>query len=686
MAIRLLPPQLANQIAAGEVVERPASVVKELVENCIDAGATELHIDIEKGGARRIRIRDNGSGIPKDELELALSRHATSKIASLDDLEAIHSLGFRGEALASISSVSRLCLSSKPAQQAQAWQAWCEGRDMQVTLEPTSHPDGTTVDVQDLFFNTPARRKFLRTEKTEFGHIDEVVRRIALACPAVEIKLSHNQQLLRHYPKAIAESQILSRLQQIAGKRFADEAIFLELAADAESGQTLGIRGWIAPPDACRHQTDVQYMYVNGRMMKDKLLNHAVRQAYGDSLASDRQATYILYITLPANDVDVNVHPAKHEVRFQQARQVHDFVLLQLREALGAHVHAQQEQGYTHHYEYSQLQAKPESSAAFGSEFSGAGVSGAGVSTTGAPTPGAATPGAATAGASKMHQNGPTPGGENSEAASGTGRSILPGAFVVGQGRGTASKPSANQIREQEAYQSLFQTPLPASETATANANFNTQDAPSFEHSNAAEAGEKGSESYKYLSLLEDRWLLLQTDSKLALLDIQQAQFRVQTQRIRQQLAIGLSGQPLLMPVQLKIEHSKALEFPMLLNRCGVMLVEKRLRGGQYQLTIQQVPEPLRKGDLGKSIPKLLAILDEIIAATNPPEGNFEEAQVSTYLQNSTLAEWLAEQGLKEAYSVVESKQWLAFLQQTSGWQRCLQPLNWRGALRHDEN
>lgn len=341
MPIQKLPIQLANQIAAGEVVERPASVVKELVENSIDAGATDIQIDIERGGHRRIRIRDNGSGIAKDELTLALSRHATSKIASLDDLEAILSLGFRGEALASISSVSRLTLSSKTEPQESGWKAFCEGRDMDINVEPTSHLTGTTVDVEDLFFNTPARRKFLRTEKTEFGHIDEVIRRIALACPNIAFKLTHNGQTSKHYPIAKSENTSKSRVGKVIGQRFVDESLRLE----SQVGD-VKIQGWVSPPQACRHQQDAQYFFVNGRMMRDKLLNHAVRQAFGTELPEDRYATYILYLTLPAQDVDVNVHPAKHEVRFHQSRQVHDFVLSAVRSALGEVVSTESSHGY----------------------------------------------------------------------------------------------------------------------------------------------------------------------------------------------------------------------------------------------------------------------------------------------------------------------------------------------------
>lgn len=328
MAIQILSPQLANQIAAGEVVERPASVVKELVENSLDAGATRIDIDIERGGEKLIRIRDNGSGISKDELVLALARHATSKIATLDDLEAIMSMGFRGEALASISSVSRLTLTSKPAEQSEAWQAYAEGRDMAVTVKPAAHPNGTTVEVLDLFYNTPARRKFMRTEKTEFGHIDEVVRRIALSRPDVTINLNHNGKLVKQYRAAKGEAQQERRLANICGTGFMQGA----LAISWEHGD-LGIKGWVVSPSSTP-VSDIQYCYVNGRMMRDRLINHAIRQAYEGHLDDNQQPAYVLYLTIDPQQVDVNVHPAKHEVRFHQARLVHDFIYQGVRTAL----------------------------------------------------------------------------------------------------------------------------------------------------------------------------------------------------------------------------------------------------------------------------------------------------------------------------------------------------------------
>ncbi len=328
MSIKLLAPQLANQIAAGEVVERPASVVKELIENSIDAGASRIDVEIEKGGHKRIRIRDNGSGISKDELELALSRHATSKISSLDDLESILSLGFRGEALASISSVSRLTLTSRPEGQSEAWQAHCEGRDMAVKLNPVAHPQGTSIDVADLFYNTPARRKFLRTEKTEFQHIDDVVKRIALSHPEVAFTLKHNDKMIRRYPVG-ADAGRENRIAAVAGKKFVDNAIYTQVDYDG-----ICLEAWLGNENVLRSSTDCQFSFVNGRGMRDKLILHAIRQAYESAWGIVEQPAFVVYLTVSPRDVDVNVHPAKHEVRFQQSRLVHDFICKSVLDAL----------------------------------------------------------------------------------------------------------------------------------------------------------------------------------------------------------------------------------------------------------------------------------------------------------------------------------------------------------------
>ena len=311
MAIQILSPQLANQIAAGEVVERPVSVIKELVENSIDAGSTQIDIDIEQGGSKLIRIRDNGGGIAKDELALALARHATSKISSLDDLDTIMSLGFRGEALASISSVARLTLTSRTADQSEAWQVYAEGRDMKPTIKPAAHPVGTSVEVLDLFYNTPARRRFLKTEKTEFMHIEEFVRRIALARPDVSFNLQHNGKLIKQYRASALEK----RVELVCGRTFVQKAVKLDWQHD-----DLLIQGWVASNEI----SDLQYFYVNGRVIKDKLINHALRQAYISR--TNEQQSYVVFLQIDPKQVDVNVHPAKHEVRFHEARLVHDFV------------------------------------------------------------------------------------------------------------------------------------------------------------------------------------------------------------------------------------------------------------------------------------------------------------------------------------------------------------------------
>lgn len=332
MTIKILSPQLANQIAAGEVVERPASVVKELVENSLDAGASKIHIDIENGGTRLIRVRDNGIGIAKEELGLALARHATSKISSIEDLEAILSLGFRGEALASISSVSRLTLTSRTAEQNEAWQVYAQGRDMEVTLQPASHPVGSSVEVENLFFNTPARRKFLRTDKTEFSHIDELIRRIALAKPNIAFTLTHNGKTIRQYKSAVDFSQKVKRVSTICGEDFMQNALQLDWKHDH-----LSLSGWVATPNFYRNQNDLAYCYINGRMVRDKVINHAIRQAYADYLTTEYYPAFVLFLDLDPNEVDVNVHPTKHEVRFHQQRLIHDFIYQGISHALASH-------------------------------------------------------------------------------------------------------------------------------------------------------------------------------------------------------------------------------------------------------------------------------------------------------------------------------------------------------------
>ncbi|WP_444997333.1 DNA mismatch repair endonuclease MutL [Aliikangiella sp. IMCC44359] len=327
--ILLLDNRLANQIAAGEVVERPASVVKELLENSIDSGASRIEVDIERGGTRLIRVIDNGKGIHKDDLALALTRHATSKIKTTNDLMNINSLGFRGEALASISSVSRLTLTSRLHDSELAWQAVAQGRDMAVDILPAAASQGTRIEVADLFFNTPARQKFLRTEKTEFSHIEEVFKSHALANFEIAFVLKHNHKVVKRVPACGDGIQQIKRIATICGKSFAENAIAFEC-----SHELVQISGWLGKPDFHRSESDIQYVYINHRPVKDKTLNHAIRQAYEGLLPAGRMSTYVIFLSVDPSQVDVNVHPTKHEVRFGEQRLIHDLLAKSIREAL----------------------------------------------------------------------------------------------------------------------------------------------------------------------------------------------------------------------------------------------------------------------------------------------------------------------------------------------------------------
>ncbi len=320
MPIQQLPSHLINQIAAGEVVERPSSIVKELVENSLDAGAHSVQIDIDSGGQKLIRVRDDGCGIPREELALALSRHATSKITSLDDLEAVVSLGFRGEALPSIASVSRLTLSSCAAGADSAWQVTADGGETAAPV-PVAHPQGASVEVRDLFYNTPARRRFLRTERTEFGHIEKWVRRLALSRPDVAFTLTHNRRRVIDLAAANTEDERRQRLASLCGDTFAEQSVYLEREADG-----VALSGWIGLPTFNRSQPDLQYWFVNGRSVSDKTLAHAARHAYRDVLFHGRFPAYVLGLTMDPAGVDANAHPAKHEVRFRDGRRVHGVV------------------------------------------------------------------------------------------------------------------------------------------------------------------------------------------------------------------------------------------------------------------------------------------------------------------------------------------------------------------------
>ncbi|AVF36087.1 DNA mismatch repair endonuclease MutL [Rahnella sikkimica] len=565
MPIKVLPPQLANQIAAGEVVERPASVVKELVENSLDAGATRIDIDIDRGGAKLIRIRDNGCGIGKDDLALALARHATSKITCLDDLEAILSLGFRGEALASISSVSRLILTSRTAEQQEAWQAYAEGRDMAVTVKPAAHPQGSTVEVLDLFYNTPARRKFMRTEKTEFTHIDEVVRRIALARFDVSVNLSHNGKLIRQYRAVKDPSQASRRLASICSPTFVEHALEVEW-----SHGDLGIRGWVADPAGSRSLTDMQYCYVNNRMMKDRLINHAIRQAYQDQLKDDQQPAYVLYLDVDPHQVDVNVHPAKHEVRFHQSRLVHDFIYQAVMSVL--------QQAGNPVLEEPQLQEdaprwQPENRpAAGGNHFS------------------------------RPADKKPAPPARENVFPE-TARSSAPREPAF-----RSTEPAYNR-GEAKPYQQLLQPAvgdfsLQESPPAVAQA---AKPAASAARTLAEPALEAHSHSFgRVLTVCSAEYALLERGKQLVLLSLPVADRWLKWAQLTPPEE-GLRPQPLLIPLKLTVSKEEVAvlaKHALLLQRFGLEMLSESQR-----VTVRAVPLPIRQQNLQKLIPDLLGYL-----------------------------------------------------------------------------
>ncbi|WP_199483431.1 DNA mismatch repair endonuclease MutL [Vibrio owensii] len=644
MTIKILPARLANQIAAGEVVERPASVVKELVENSLDSGATRIDIDIEKGGAKLIRVRDNGKGIVKDELGLALSRHATSKIHTLDDLEAIMSLGFRGEALASISSVSRLTITSRPAAQEQAWSAYSEGRDMKVKLQPTAHPIGTSVEVLDLFFNTPARRKFLRTEKTEFAHIDELLKRIALSRFDVTINVRHNGKMIRQYRAAKNQLQTEKRIAAVCGNAFVRNMLRIEL-----EHQGLKLHGWITTPEGARQQSDLQYCYVNGRMMRDKLINHAIRQSYETSLKPDQFAAYVLFIELDPHQVDVNVHPAKHEVRFHQARLVHDFIYQALADALAQssvidkpHVN----ESAFHHadpvesFEASTANQEPVSAP----------------EPVNSPVP------------EHVYQaidNTPAyPGRSDYEAKP---RDRAPSDSSVREARPAdsfrrtdwveskpAPKPSSNREQrhaepapskqEVRAYHELLQTP-----------DFEPQkEAPKASVSTSAEAALPPVTALsKALAVVDEQFVLMSSDSGVALVALPRAEFY----RTKGQLTPSdgaLKAQPLLVPLSVKLEPELvelARDYQQDFAQLGIQLKARNDKA----LMVMGVPSPLRQQNLQNLIPDLLSYAQTRV-----------RGEVATVQLLSELIDWLALQvtTVKSHYTLSEAIQIIAELEQ----------------------
>jgi len=548
--IQLLSPRLANQIAAGEVVERPASVIKELLENSLDAGARRIDVDVEQGGIKLLRVRDDGGGIPADDLPLALARHATSKIRDLEDLERVMSLGFRGEALASISSVARLTMTSRTADAEQAWQVETEGRDMEALVQPAAHPVGTSVEVRDLFFNTPARRKFLRAEKTEFDHLQEVIKRLALARFDVAFHLRHNGKTVFALHEAPDEITRARRVASVCGPAFLEQALPIEVERNG-----LHLWGWVGLPTFSRSQADLQYFYVNGRMVRDKLVAHAVRQAYRDVLFNGRHPTFVLFLEVDPAVVDVNVHPTKHEVRFRDGRMVHDFLYGTLHRALG--------------------DVRPEDQLA-------------GAITVAMPAPSGPQAG----------EFGPQ--GEMSLAASVLERSAADPAWRSSAGsgysggyqapRGDSSLPTAEA---QGAYREYF---APLAEVPAVALPESQGDIPPLGYA---------------IAQLKGIYILAENAQGLVVVDMHAAHERITYERLKTAMASeGLRGQPLLVPESIAVSQREAdcaEEHEAWFERLGFELQ----RFGPESLAIRQIPVLLKQAESSQLVRDVLADLLE---------------------------------------------------------------------------
>ncbi|SDI56716.1 DNA mismatch repair protein MutL [Pseudomonas flavescens] len=546
MRIQLLSPRLANQIAAGEVVERPASVVKELLENSLDSGARRIEVDVEQGGVKLLRVRDDGRGITADDLPLALARHATSKIRELEDLEQVMSMGFRGEALASISSVARLTLTSRTADAEQAWQVETEGRDMQPRVQPAAHPVGTSVEVRDLFFNTPARRKFLKAEKTEFDHLQEVIKRLALARFDVAFHLRHNGKNILSLHEANDDVSRARRVAAVCSSGFLEQALPIDIERNG-----LHLWGWVGLPTFSRSQADLQYFYVNGRMVRDKLVAHAVRQAYRDVLFNGRHPTFVLFLEIDPTAVDVNVHPTKHEVRFREGRTVHDFLYGTLHRALG--------------------EVRPEDQLA----------TPAAVETLLRPTGQAAG------------EFGPQ--GEMGLAASVLERPVesvwrSPGAGYQGQ-RGESALPAAEA---QGVYREFF-APMPAGSTAVSLPEAQG-DIPPLGYA---------------IAQLKGIYILAESAHGLVVVDMHAAHERITYERLKVAMASeGLRGQPLLVPESIAVSQREAdcaEEHGQWFQKLGFEL--QRL--GPETLAIRQIPALLKQAEATRLVADVLSDLLE---------------------------------------------------------------------------
>lgn len=570
--IHALDARLINQIAAGEIIERPASMLKELIENAFDAGATSIEIEVEKAGIKRLKITDNGHGILPQDLPLALSRHATSKIETMNDLEQVATLGFRGEALPSIASVTRVRIASREINQEQGWQVTSEGDNKSSEAIPVAHPVGTTVETRDLFYNTPARRKFLRTEATEFKHLDQVVRRMALSRFDVAFKLSHNGKVVLHLPaisSSADDSSLLTesapperRLKAICGNNMAENSLFVDRAR----GQ-FRLHGWLGLPSFSRSQADMQYFFLNGRLVRDKTVMHALRQGYQDVLFHGRHPVYVLFLEMDPKQVDVNVHPTKHEVRFRESREVHGFLSHSVKQALSASAG-----------EVESVQFDVQTGIA-------------------KPSPVISSLNSASAMAEQ------TEGTQDSETLK----------FQRGFSYDFQSKTSPQQLNEQSSvYQQLsrqaFDAASDVSDLAQTNVGAGAALVNSSESNETSDTAGMPPLGFA-LAQLKGIYILAENDKGLVLVDMHAAHERITYERLK--LAINdavLQAQELLVPVSVDVTATELASWQQqqdLFDKLGLTVEQL----GENMLVVRSVPDLLIKADVAQLVRDVLADL-----------------------------------------------------------------------------
>lgn len=558
--IHALDARLVNQIAAGEIIERPASMLKELIENSLDAGATNIDIEVENAGVKRLKISDNGHGILKHDLAMALSRHATSKIENLTDLEQIATLGFRGEALPSIASVTRMTIKSREQNADQAWMVSSDGNNTTSDPEPVAHPVGTTIETRDLFYNTPARRKFLRTDNTEFKHLDQIVRRMALSRFDVAFRLSHNGRTVLHLPSVNADDP--RRVKMVCGDNVPENSIYFEDHRD-----DMRLSGWAGLPSFSRSQADMQYFFLNGRLIRDKTIVHAVRLGYQDVLFHGRHPVYVLYLEMDPAGVDVNVHPTKHEVRFRDSRSVHAFVFRALQRQVGASAG-----------EAGSLTVDAEQGAATPSPLSANAVPGSLVGT---------------------HPN-------NIEPQL-TQQDSLPYSNYGDSGfSNRTERLSPNQIQEQIAgYKSIADSVFrPTAMADGVGAEFNSA-APSADVARADDVPPLG----YALAQLKGIYILAENAQGLVLVDMHAAHERITYERLKQARdEAKIRQQPLLVPVTIQVSDTEIIAWndnKSLFDELGLELEQM----DESVLVVRSVPDMLARADISQLVRDVLSDL-----------------------------------------------------------------------------